>query len=353
MGLKERIAERIESQCPLPFDEFMQQALYDPEEGFFATSPVGRHFVTSPHVSPVFAACIASLLSRVRSVLPNMTLLEVGCGDGTLAEQLAASAPSLAVETDLVLVDRDPEARRRASQRQLRFRTVRVLDEIPSEPIEGLIFSNELFDNIPFHRLRGYRGEPVEVAVGLTEHGFTEVTIPPRREVVAAATRIPDEGAEVIVSPASQALLGTMAEHLQEGYLVAIDYGDHGDHRAGGVRGYRDNAFVEDVLDRPGSCDITGPVDLAALLAVAGKAGLAPALGDGIVSQRELLMRLGFKGFLDDMVSRQKAAETQGDHRAAVAIWNARGEASMLVDEGQLGGLGALVVRTPRMPRLG
>jgi hypothetical protein len=88
-------------------------------------------------------------------------------------------------------------------------------------------------------------------------------------------------------------------------------------------------------------------------LATTGRAGLAPALGEGIVSQRELLMRLGYKGFVSDMASRQAAAETRGDHKAAVAIWNARGEASVLVDEAQLGGLGALVMRTPQMPRLG
>jgi SAM-dependent MidA family methyltransferase len=353
MGLKERIAQRIDSQGPLPFDEFMQQALYDPEEGFFATSPVGQHFATSPHVSPVFAACIASLLSRVRTVLPEPTLLEVGCGDATLVAQIAASAPSVAAETDLVLVDRDPEARRRAEDRGLAFRSVRVLSEVPIEPIRGVVFSNELFDNIPFHRIRSLGGSLVEVAVGRTEGGFTEVTIPARREVLAAATRLPAEGEEVVVSPASQALLGTLAEHLQEGYLVAIDYGDHGDHRAGGVRGYRDHGFVEDVLDNPGTCDITGPVDFEALLATTGRAGLAPALGEGIVSQRELLMRLGYKGFVSDMASRQAAAETRGDHKAAVAIWNARGEASVLVDEAQLGGLGALVMRTPQMPRLG
>ena len=47
------------------FAEVMEQALYDPESGFYATSGVaGRRgdFITSPEVGPLFGAVVARAL---------------------------------------------------------------------------------------------------------------------------------------------------------------------------------------------------------------------------------------------------------------------------------------------------
>ena len=40
MSLRARLLQRVERDGPIPFDEFMRLALYDPDDGYFATGPL-------------------------------------------------------------------------------------------------------------------------------------------------------------------------------------------------------------------------------------------------------------------------------------------------------------------------
>ena len=55
MTLQQRIRRDIETTGPIPFEVFMQLALYDPDGGFFTTGKLrserGGDFLTSPEVS--------------------------------------------------------------------------------------------------------------------------------------------------------------------------------------------------------------------------------------------------------------------------------------------------------------
>ena len=58
-SLADRIQQRIRRSGPLPFDAFVEMALYDGEQGFYAVhGQAGRRrgdFVTSVEVGPLFA----------------------------------------------------------------------------------------------------------------------------------------------------------------------------------------------------------------------------------------------------------------------------------------------------------
>ena len=78
--------------------EAMDAALYGPG-GFYARGePPARHFRTSVHVSPSYAAAIWELLRQVDAGLGHperLDLVDVGAGRGELLEQiLAGAAPS-------------------------------------------------------------------------------------------------------------------------------------------------------------------------------------------------------------------------------------------------------------------
>lgn len=316
----------------------MERALYDPERGFFAGSPVGRAFATAPHVSPVFAACIARLLERTG----GDTMLELACGDGTLAAQLAASAPGLAARTRYLGIDRDRAALDRfAARGPIGFADVRLHASIEAieQPIRGLVFANELFDNVPFHRLRRRDGALLEVAVAEDDDGqLREHELAAADDVVAAAGRLPTEGQETISSPQARALLRAMADRLEAGAIVMLDYGYADGDPVESVRGYRNHERV-DPLEQPiGSCDITGPVDVEGLAAEARAAGLEVTHR----RQRDLLRELGFEAFLADLDRQRADAEAAGDHRRALRIWEARRDAALLVDPGHLGDLHVL-----------
>src|SRR5436189_3626533 len=96
MSLAERLRGRIDEAGPLTFAEFMDAALYDPVGGFFSRPPVGEagHFVTGPHVSPVFGILLARQVEEFWELLGRpdpFVVIEVGAGDGTLARQILES----------------------------------------------------------------------------------------------------------------------------------------------------------------------------------------------------------------------------------------------------------------------
>src|SRR2546426_10235124 len=95
-GLTALLRTRIDEGGPIPFAEFMEAALYDPEHGFYTRPAVGEagHFVTSPHVSPVFGILVARQVEEFWELLGRpdpFAVIEVGAGDGTLARQILES----------------------------------------------------------------------------------------------------------------------------------------------------------------------------------------------------------------------------------------------------------------------
>lgn len=340
----------------MSFAAFMDAALYDADGGFFATNPVGTHFATAPHISPVFAACVASMVTLAARNLgggADIRLIEGGAGDGTLAQQLLASAPALEA-LQYCAIEKDPLGGAVLAARALPFASVEVhpTPDLLARRGPGVIFANELFDNVPFHRLRDRDGTLVEVTVGLEEGAFVEMERPASPELVtAAAGRLPTTG-EVLVSPAARELLAGLLTSIDRGYVVLVDYGDDGDGEGGPVRGYRGHEAVTDLVADPGSCDITGPVDMRALRQTAEELGWEPAGAMPVVTQRTFLHTFGYRAFVDDLADRQGRAEEEGNHRRALSLWNARGEATLLVDERELGAFKVLGMKTAGLPNL-
>jgi hypothetical protein len=100
--LRDRLIARIRREGPLPFEEFLRVALYDPGEGYFATGPLRSvkegDFLTSPEVSPLFGETIAHFVAAEagRIGANPVDVLEVGAGSGSLLRPLldALEVPS-------------------------------------------------------------------------------------------------------------------------------------------------------------------------------------------------------------------------------------------------------------------
>jgi SAM-dependent MidA family methyltransferase len=158
-----RVRAAIADHGPIRFDEYMGIALYGPG-GFFEPPPVGPrgHFVTAPHVHPfVFAHCVRTSLLETWHALDEpdpFRVVELGAGDGTLAEALLDAFDELPLPSvDYVGVEISagaPEALVGRGLQRRRWRT---------RPFEGVILANELLDNLPFVPVRGRASGPVEV----------------------------------------------------------------------------------------------------------------------------------------------------------------------------------------------
>ena len=73
-SLKRRLIERISVTGPIPFEEFMAAALYDPADGFFTSKTLrsvkAGDFLTSPEVSPLFGETLARFVDQELSTSP-------------------------------------------------------------------------------------------------------------------------------------------------------------------------------------------------------------------------------------------------------------------------------------------
>jgi SAM-dependent MidA family methyltransferase len=101
---------------------------------------------------------------------------------------------------------------------------------------------------------------------------------------------------------------------------------------------------LAEVLEDPGSRDVTAAVDLEAIAAEALTARLQAW---GPVTQREALLALGYRLWSAGVRNRQAEA---GDSREANRLYEARSRASILIDEDKLGGLYLLAFGTDGLP---
>jgi SAM-dependent MidA family methyltransferase len=165
-------------------------------------------------------------------------------------------------------------------------RTLRLGDELRIEN-NCVVFSNELFDAQPFHRLIYRDGAWRELGVALhdaagQQERLLEVELPELTSPVSAIRdRLPvetEEGYRLDLPLAAEALCAQLARPGWNGLFVAFDYGKTwaalaGETPAGTARAYRQHRQERDLLAAPGRQDLTCHICwdwLAAALTAAG-----------------------------------------------------------------------------------
>ena len=89
-GLVLKLQQKIDSAAGIPFAEFMEQALYHPECGYYtaARTRIGKQgdFFTSSSVHSCFGQLIARQLEQMWQLLGqgNFIIAEQGAGEGHL-----------------------------------------------------------------------------------------------------------------------------------------------------------------------------------------------------------------------------------------------------------------------------
>jgi SAM-dependent MidA family methyltransferase len=283
--LGDRLRARIARDGPITFAAFMEAALYDPDDGFYARAPrIGRGgaFATVPTLVPLFGEALAADLRARWETLGRpdpFTVCEVGPGDGSLAAALAAGLADLPLA--LVLCERSGGLATRQRERLPGARHT-SLDEL--EPVVGAIVANEVHDAAPAHALRW----PDELLVAVDEHGhfvWTPAAAPdPLRAIVERSGAVPARGRELEVSLAQAELQTLLAGRLARGALYVFDYGEAGPERylrrVPRLRTYLAGQPGGDPLSAPGTQDITVDVDFGALREAGEAAGLRTVLDE-------------------------------------------------------------------------
>jgi SAM-dependent MidA family methyltransferase len=344
VSLKELIQNRISSEGPVPFEVFMEMALYHPNLGFFASdqlrSEKAGDFLTSPEVSGLFGETLAVYVSGERQRIGEpFQLVEVGSGSGSLLRSLLSR-----LDVEVVAVEASPAAR--ASLRDALPENA-IGSALP-ERIRGVILANELIDNLPMALGQRVGHSWRERWVGRDDRGLAFVDANPRPEVEAwleAYAGPVGEGGWVEVQLAATAWLADVLARLEQGSVVLIDYGDTSENllprrQDGTLRTYRAHHLGPHPLDEPGETDITADVNFTALMATAERAGAEVRL----LRQEEFLSDLGLRDRLSESRHAELAAARAGDELARLQARSLKIEAETLLHPRGLGDFRVLVI---------
>src|SRR5215510_5482857 len=116
-AVNQEIRDLIQMHGRLTFAQFMQACLYSPYGGFYSSrgTRISTHFGTSPTSHPVFGALLVRQLEQMWHLLgdpPVFQVIEVGSGDGALAQSIVHAcgrmAPRLAQVLYYVAADHEP-----------------------------------------------------------------------------------------------------------------------------------------------------------------------------------------------------------------------------------------------------
>jgi SAM-dependent MidA family methyltransferase len=368
--LQQLIVERIRSEGPISFADYMRMALYEPEYGYYVTGSAkmgweGDYF-TSSDVSDLFAHCVGRQLQRLWEQLARpdrFIVLEQGSGRGNLSAGVRAWAQQ---ETS-------------AFSQALDYRTADIAHgqdatstslspSQANEPVPAVIVSNELVDAFPVHLVQKRENTLYEVYVDEQEGRLYEVLAEPANQAVATyldryaipwRTFIDDWRAEINLDALTwmqnvrELLLGTQDEQAQHAYLLTIDYGDlahdlYTERRPyGTLNSYFKHQLTDQPLLRPGEQDITAHVNFSALIDEGRNCGFQQ---ETFTTQRQWLTDMGIYEEMEH-VRQHKLGEmdtaraTDRGQTALLAWYNLRQSVSTLTDPSGLGNFKVLLLK--------
>jgi SAM-dependent MidA family methyltransferase len=286
------LAAEIARSGPISFHRFMEVALYHPEHGYYrrGRDPFGKHgdYYTAEQVQPVFGILVASLVGSLARELgseKDFQVVELGAGRAEMREFLSA----------------------------FRYVPVEIGERMPDR-IRGLVFANEFFDALPVHVAVKRHGAFHEMLVGVRGQDFAWVEGPPvapdLAEYLDRFASAAEEGTWVEAAPRALAWIDEIGRRLADGWLLVIDYGYTAAELvrfpAGTLMSYSKHAASEDVLARPGECDITAHVPFTALEERASQRGFTTLRFESLA---RMLLRIGEL----DQFARALASSTEAE----------------------------------------
>jgi SAM-dependent MidA family methyltransferase len=346
--VKKKIFSRIEAGGPLPFDEFMEMCLYDPEAGFFSGGRVRSgeeaDFVTSPEVSPWFGRLLGRWAAQVAD--DDTVLVEAGAGSGALLEPLFDESGGSFRE--VYAVEISPHAREEISVRVDGVGSVCAWEDVPGGG-SAVVIANELLDNIPFRLADRVDDDWVEYRIGAIDG---TLTMEHRRDddLTAWCDRelgnVP-AGALLAAQIEAARWVTEVIGRFDTIRLCIIDYAATTSDlarrpRSDVVRTYHGHRTGFDFLGEPGTTDITTDVNVDTMVRAARDAGAAVTTTD----QRSFLLDLGAGEVLEMLIEREheraRAGDTMGQLMARSEATNLRA----LLDREGLGGFTVFRITT-------
>ncbi len=276
--LHERLAGGI-----IPAAEVMQLALYHPREGYYRQNQdrwgfEGRDYYTALDCGPLLGQTLALRLEDNWKQLgspSSYTILEPGAGRGWLGRDILTHVSPDFLKI-LIYLHRDDSP---AAQNE----AIKVLEPWISsghaiitnnlesiQPFTGAIFSNELFDALAAQPWRWDGNQWLREVLSSNGSEWQVSDSAMAGEWFQSQAIDLEVGDGSIWAEELPHLVGSLAEKMTRGLMIAIDYGESADRllaKGSDLRRYHqhqvDGKWWEDI----GQCDLTADVDFTRLQA--------------------------------------------------------------------------------------
>lgn len=166
----------------LPFDRYMELALYAPKLGYYVNGSrkfgIGGDFVTAPEISSLFSRCLATQCVQVLQSIDGGDVLEIGAGSGRMASDILAELERQdCLPNRYLILELSPDlqmAQHESITAHVPHLLSRVqwLQTLPDKGFCGVVVANELLDAMPVQRFSWHQGKVQELYVTLSEKGL-------------------------------------------------------------------------------------------------------------------------------------------------------------------------------------
>ena len=243
--LVQLIRSEIRAHGPVPFAWFMEQALYHPEHGYYASgrAAIGRRgdYFTNVSVGPIFGQLLAAQFAEIWERLgcpDNFAIVEQGAHHGDFARDVLQWTrecfPEFFAALRYRIVEPFPILQDRQSATLDGFRE-KVEWTRSLTPFTGVHFSNELLDVLPVN-LPGKR-----VGLADDEFVFVEIADDPKTKANQSALDWIDG----------------VAANLRRGLVIMIDYGHPRSQFRQSLQVRAQHRHLDSPFEQIGHADIT------------------------------------------------------------------------------------------------
>ena len=319
----------------LPFDRFMELALYAPGLGYYANDlrkfglfptqdiTSGSDFVTAPELTPLFGQTFAKQIAQALQQTQTTEIWEFGAGSGALALQLLSALEQLGQPVSrYTIVDLSGSLRQRQQETLAAFGDkVHWASELP-DAMQGVVVGNEVLDAMPVKLLTRVKGNWYERGVIVkSDYEFDWEDRPtelrPPLEIMGKHDYLTE------LQPQAEAFMRTLAQKLTSsakgGAAFFIDYGFpeaeyfHPQRHMGTVMCHQGHKADGNPLVQVGRKDITAHVNFTGVAVAAQDENLATL---GYTSQGRFLLNCGLHLALEnaDLPNRANAMKLINEH---------------------------------------
>jgi len=289
----------------LALDEFINQALYNPKDGYYMKSnPFGKNgdFITSPNISILFSEMVSIWCISFWQNLKcpkKINLIELGSGNGQMIYDMINSFkkfPKFHKSCNFIILEKSPYLKKIQKKKLKNFNVkwIKNLNEIKKG--KNIFIANEFFDALPIKQFFKINNKWMERFIKLDKNNnkaFMNMDSSIKKLEKKIGFKISNKQKTIEYSPLALEYLKNISKKItdKKGALLIIDYGYLEDLMKDTLMAIRKHT-VSNLFKEFKNSDITYKLNFKLLEKITK---ILKLKCQGITTQRNFLINLGIQ----------------------------------------------------------